>query len=152
MDSKRQQIINAIITRFKTVLIANGYEIDLGQHVFDYKPAPWQSSEIPGVDIRENDKIERLIGQELHTMRVRCQCVSANDTNNSLTTPPEMARKIQAGIVKAVGVDITWGGLAEDTGLVNAEPADVLVGEQVFMGAEVLFEIQYVTGIMDSYN
>lgn len=147
-DSKRQDIIDAIETRMKTILVAGGYETNLGSNVFIWKATPFQSTEVPGVDVRDVDDISeaQTVGEEIHTMPIECRCHVG--TTASMTD----VRKITADINKAVGVDVTWSGLAEDTTQVQGGLADIEIGNEVNTIVVVKFSITYVTGRYDSYG
>src|SRR4030067_3246140 len=110
-DSIRQQIINAVDTRLKTIKIINGYETDAGLNVFHYKENPFEQDKFLCIEYRDvNDYPEDLsFGLFLHTITLEIRAYA-----NGITID-KTARKLKADIEKAINTDLTWGGLAEDT-------------------------------------
>ncbi len=53
VDSIRQRIVDAIDTRFKAILVTGGYVTDIGSHVFWWKDAPMQISDLPGMNCKD---------------------------------------------------------------------------------------------------
>lgn len=49
-DSKRQRIVDAVVARMQTILIANGYATDIGSTVEDWR-VNWQDDELPAISI-----------------------------------------------------------------------------------------------------
>lgn len=142
----RQQIVTAVAARLATILTANGYQTDLGENVFQFKPEPWTTTEMPGTDLREEVTDDTLsFGLEIHTMKVICRCMVTGAASN------EDVRKVHGDITTMVGTDPTWGGLAQNTGLVTARLAEVRQAEELFSGVDVTFDIEYTTGIHDAY-
>lgn len=143
---KRQQILDAVKARLQTILIAGGYKTDMGSNVFVQKETPFTDAEIEGIDVRYSDTPDQQIGYEEHTLAVECMCVlSGND-------PTTNVNNAGADIVTVIGTDRTWGGLAEETGVVTAERANIAVGENVYQGASVKFDVTYTTDHMNAYS
>lgn len=148
-DSKRQLIINAVDTRFKTILVSGGYETDLGQNVFEWRTAALPVANLPGIVLRDPEcsvSSDVAIGQHEYELKVEAEINVAEGSS----TPGEI-RKMIADVIKAIGVDITWGGLAQRT-----EPIEDTINmdqkEKIIGGALVSFLIIYRTNAWNAYT
>lgn len=111
-DSKRQQIVLAVKTRFQGILIASGYETNIGQKVYEWRDAAIQSADLPAlnlIDVAE-DSIQGSSNVQEHSLEMWVECHTQDGTTNGATV-----RKVIADVVKAIGVDRTWGSLAFNT-------------------------------------
>ena len=150
MASKRQSIITAIETRLKTIVAAqtvtmyggtsHTYATTLTGHVFTWKTAPFQYSEVPGVNIKdERDSISRFsIGLDDHNMVVSIEAFAANDT---------ALRSLIADIIACIGSDVTWGGLAEDTKPIGDETFAVEQKGKTIAGCKMYVTVEFATGL-----
>lgn len=145
-DSKRQQIVNAIDTRLKTILIANGYETNLGQKVYEWRAAPVNENEMPCIIYRdENETIDITIGKHVHTLSISVDIIAAKAQNAAAM------RKYIADIVKCIGADLTWGSLAEDTSPAGSDDIQIHHQENIISGAGMKFIVQFTTNPFDPY-
>lgn len=110
--SKRQSIIDAVITRLKTIAAGATYSTSMGSHVRDWKVTTWDQSEIPGVMVHDvSEDVEAGTTREhVKTMHLEIDAVVKNGT----TTGAEM-REALADLETCVKADETWGGLASRT-------------------------------------
>lgn len=148
-DSLRQQIIDAVDTRFKTILTANGYETDLGQNVFHWKENAFEQDHLPCLEYRDvSDPPEDIAFQlRLHTITLEVRAYAkGSDVDKT-------ARKLIADIVKCIGTDLTWGGLAEDTEQISV-PGEINMdhAEKKIAGTLLVFEIEYTSDRFDPYS
>ncbi|RQW89937.1 MAG: hypothetical protein EHM79_02200 [Geobacter sp.] len=128
--SKRQQIVDAIETRMKTILTTGGYATNAGRNVFDWRITPIPETELPAICIYDGDCAidyeETPVGLQGHFLIVDL----VSDAKGSAARAD--VRKINADVVKAIGTDLTWGGLAVDTDLIshglNMEQGDKPIG------------------------
>lgn len=147
-----QRIFDAVAARFHTITTANGYLTNIGSNVFEWKPEAWDlAQDSPGVDLRDSRSDDTLaIGQEIHKLRISARCV----TNGASSS--DDVRKIKADVITMVNTDPNWTvdgtALAQDTGQVTAQLAQIEQGESRFMGVDVVFEIEYVTEIGNAYS
>lgn len=116
-NSIRQIILTALDTRLKAILIASGYETDLGLSVFEWRTTEFQATELPGITWRDyaaseavpitimgaSSKVEQALDVEMDIM-----VQDGPDTGSTI-------RKCIADVQKAIGIDPTWGGLAVGT-------------------------------------
>ncbi len=139
-DSIRQRIITAIDTRLKGILIAGGYQTNLGSHVFAWRAEPLQESELDGLIYRDatESKVEGC-GVDEMTLPVEVEIDS---------TSPEQIRKCLADLEKAIQVDRTWGQLAIHTKL-ETSAMGVEKKEKVFVASKILMAVEYQTVMGD---
>lgn len=127
MSSKRQQIVDAVKTRFATITKANGYETDIGLKQTEWHLTPKEQDDLPGHDIR--DEVEKTIIPEnknagVYERRLKITVITEVPEGDATATE---SRKALADMIKAVGVDPKWGGLARRT---LPDTDDVTVDEQ----------------------
>lgn len=113
---KRQLICDAFKARMQTILVANGFETNVGQKVFEWKTAAFTDAELPGLTFRDKKtKTEQRVGNIHHhemTMEVAAMAADGHAT-------PATMRKLAADIIKAVGADRKFGGL-----VFNSDPGE----------------------------
>ncbi len=145
-DSKRQQIVMAIDARFKTIKTVNGYETNAGNNVYEWRSSPMIESELPGLIYRDTQETEALsIGYQVHTLTIEIEGYVVG------SAAPASLRKLIADVIKAIGTDPLWGGLAEDTRPVE-ETIQVEQEERRIAGARIKIEVDYRTGIFNPYS
>lgn len=118
MADKRQQIVDAIRSRLGEILVANGYNTDIGRHVFEWKVNAFSDTELPGVAFRDTDpKIRELTGgmQEV-SLPVEFIIGAASGA-----TTMQVIRAAIEDVLSAINSDFTWGGLAWDTAIDTVE-------------------------------
>lgn len=138
-DTNRQSIMAALAERMATITVANGFRTNAGQHVFSWKEAPFLSTEIPGIEIRDiaEDTGYIAVGEHLHRLAVDVRVISTTGT---------AVRSAIADVVTAVGQDVTFTGLAEDTSIQADGTIDNdASGESPRYGSVVKLTIEYVT-------
>lgn len=144
-DSKRQQIVTAIDARLKTILISNGYETNVGNNVYEWWSMPLIESELPGLIYRDTQEIEALsIGYHIHTLTIEIDAFVVGSNS------PSDLRKLIADVIISIGVDETWGELAEDTRPVE-ETIQIEQEERKIAAVKIKIEIDYRTGIFNPY-
>jgi hypothetical protein len=150
-DSKRQQIISAIKTGLQGITIANGYETDLGNYIYEWKLAAYQSTELPGADLRDTtETVTNTIDLHQHDMTVEVKILG-----NTSSIAADIRKRL-ADVIKAVKTDLTWGGLAEDTvvigeDLIEAEINITGTGAVKVNAASARFTVSYTTAPFDPY-
>jgi hypothetical protein len=113
MSSIRQQVMDALETRLKTVLISNGYSTNAGQKVYPWRLEPFTPADMPGIALRdpgedvEAEAIKTPKGRQLHKMRVELYlCATGSDAVST-------ARAMILDVMAAIGTDPTFGGLID---------------------------------------
>lgn len=149
MESVRQRLINAIDAKLRTVTIANGFETDMGNHVFHWKASDFSQSDLPLVEYRDVacDVVEGgPMGLHTFALTMEVEVVTAGGS----ATPTEI-RKAIADVYKVIGQDVQFGGLA-----INTEPTGdeikVDQADRVIGGALIRFKVVYRTRLFDPYN
>lgn len=149
-DSRRQQIVDAVKTRFQAITVAGGYETNIGNNVFEWRDIPSvmvEENDMPCVLVRDprTEITQRVSKVQDHDLTIEAAVVTAT------ATIPVQVRKMIADIYKAIGVDRTWGGKALDTLPVKDEMGVEHAGKR-FGGATVTFTIRHRTLSYDPYN
>jgi hypothetical protein len=153
-DSKRQEILDQIAARLKTIKKNAGYETDLGNNVYDWRLNPWDSSTMPGVMYRdEEESIEDdLTRTHMVTMELSVEAVGLGTAQISSA---ELARKMLADIVKAFGTDTKWtksGVQLATRTLYRGSKMGVVQKDLTAVAVIARFSIQYRLLYFDSYN
>lgn len=127
--SIRQQIVDAIETRLKTILVTNGYQTNAGQKVFPWRLTVLGDADLPALCIYDTDcNISDVgtIGYFTHELQVDIEAIVTGSASRT------DVRKMLEDIFKAIGVDRTWGNLAEHTEIqshgINLEQAEKVIG------------------------
>lgn len=115
-DPIQQQLIDAIDTRFKTILVANGYATNIGQHVTWWKESPLAIGNLPGMNLRDLEE-SRIPGCGIYERSLSLEIEASVSGADS----PKTARLIEADIEKAIFVDNRWGGFASNTEILAAK-------------------------------
>lgn len=118
MADKRQQIVDAIRTRLATILISNGYNTDIGRHVFEWKVKAFSEAEIPGVAFRDTDPNIRELTGGMQEVSLPVEFI-VGASSGSATMP--LIRAAIEDVLAAINSDFTWGGLAWDTSIDTVE-------------------------------
>lgn len=121
----RQQIVNAIKLRFEGITIANGYNTDIGKTVDE-----WIAYDPEDVDL----DLERISVRDAICRKTEPDEIDDNTAGrhyklltvyvfvmNGGTTTPEILRMKIEDVLKAIGEDETWGGIAIGTELEGDE-------------------------------
>lgn len=145
-DSKRQTVMTAIAAQLATITVANGYETNAGNNVFEHRVVPLELTELPALIYRDTDDVVELtIGEDMHTLSVEVEGVVSG--TSSATT----MRKLLADIVKAMAADVTFGGVVEDTN-VSGETINTEQAEKQLMSVQAEFAVEFTTQHMDPYT
>lgn len=141
-----QLIINKIDTRFKTILVANGYATNIGQHVNWWKESPLAIADLPGMNLRDRDE-SRTLGCGIYDRTLSIEIEASVSGSDS----PETARLIEADIEKAIFVDDTWDGLAGISDITGSRKEAEQKQNKVAK-VRVAMEIEYRTIRGDAYT
>jgi hypothetical protein len=146
-DPKRQTLITAIDTRLKQILVSpGGYNYNLGSSVHEWRSTPLDDSELPAVIYRDLEEVVSVtVGKHEHRMLLEIELALSG------ATVPATMRKGIADIVKALGVDLTFGGLAEDTEFEGTEAISIIQNERRIAGVILRFIVTYLTNPFDPY-
>ena len=109
MANKRQDIVDAFKTLLQTISVANGYETELGSNILEWEDN-LPDENLPAASIADTDDDistgEPSVTQEGHnlTMEVTGKALEVG-------RPPLVARQAQGDVIKALGTDVSLGGL-----------------------------------------
>ena len=149
-DPKRQQIIDALDTRLKTILTTGGYLTNAGAHVYPWLPETAQIADVIALVYRDPDEnnsaaTEGSLGYHRHvlTIEIEIRCAAGSVT-------VETARKVLADIETAIGTDPKWTALAirTDPGSNRIETAQ---NSNIVSRAVMNFAITYQTKAWNAY-
>jgi hypothetical protein len=146
-DSVRQDIIDAIDTRMKAILITGGYETNIGQNVFDWRAEPLEEDDLPALIYRDLSVETEVVSFATFVHKMVFSIMVACASSTPMTT----IRKIIADIDKAVGVDHTWGGLALMTERISDE-SGVEINERKYAGCQIVFNVIFRTLAWNDYT
>jgi len=140
--SHRQAFVSAIKTRFATIITANGYTSNIGARQKEWQTTPVDPADLPCHCL--SDPIERLIEGESKNSSSRTFGLEI-EVNLLLAEADQTAAKArvaEADVMKAIGKDPTWGGLARRTEPVSSELKLDNEGTRV-SGVQMTFRIEY---------
>ncbi len=139
--SKRQDIVNAVKARMLLIRTANGYATEIGADQSEWNVTGKSPQELPSHEVRdavEEAKVEKpnagLYERHLEITVIAELFEDAAGATN--------ARLALADIIKAVGTDPTWGGLAKFTLPVEEEIKVAEEGQRI-SGVTMIFQVVY---------
>ncbi len=148
--SIRHRIMAEVLTRFTTILTANGYKTQLGANTQQWRLKAWEDSELPAMSIHdpENTTIEENAASQTHQLRVICEVFVAPGA-----TGVEGIYDLIMDVWKATGVDRRWTDsqtvqLAMNTRQIKDTITMDEQGKKI-MGAILEFHIEYRTKPFD---
>ncbi len=118
MADKRQAIVDAIRTRLAGILVSNGYNTDIGRHVFEWKVRAFSDSELPGVAFRDTDPTIRELTGGMQEVSLPVEFIIGAASG---ATTMAVIRAAITDVLAAINSDFTWGGLAWDTSIDTVE-------------------------------
>ncbi|GAB4245683.1 MAG: hypothetical protein OHK0028_23630 [Deltaproteobacteria bacterium] len=139
MADKRQAIVDAVRARLAGIRTANGYNTDVGLHVFEWKVTAFADSDLPGVAFRDTDsKIRELTGgmQEV-SLPVEIIVGAASGASTM-----QVLRAAIDDILSAINSDFTWGGLAWETSIDTIETLAEHEGKLIGL-AKIVATVKY---------
>ena len=140
MSTIRQQIMDAIQTRFEGITLINGYQTDIGLNVSQWKATALNADDFPALEYRDVS-CDRMDGGPIGFFRWAATIDTEIVTASGATTMTEV-REMLSDIYKAIGLDESWNNLAQWT----EQPSDVVIMEQqdkIIGGAKITFRIVY---------
>lgn len=145
MPGKRQQIVNAIKARLAGITTANGYQTDIGLKQTEWNPGPKgadpEADELPGHDIRDEVEAAEVTNKNSGTFDRALEIVVIAELKEAGPGAGE-ARQALEDLIKAVGIDPTWGGLARRTLPVEEDINVDELGQRIG-AARLKFKVEY---------
>jgi len=118
MGSKRQDIVDAIVTRLQGIGVGNVVTVggdsytcqtDVGGRVESWRAEPYGENDLPAINVRDMlDPLEEegVVGKTDHALRLEIACLVKGGTSVS------EARNALRDMLRVLGSDETFGGLA----------------------------------------
>lgn len=151
-DSRRQDLIDAVLARCKLITIAGGYQTNLGENAFvwrDTKASPFTEAELAtgALNLRDPKQVsaQQLVNKHHHELSLVAEIALTEGVE------AKRARQAIADIFKAIGVDRKWSSLAFDT-LPDSDAILVAQNGVTVTGAVVNFTVHYRTASFDPYT
>ena len=145
-DTIRQQIMAALKTRLDTISTANGYETDAT--VYEWHVTDVSSDDLPVLDIRDSEQVTAAAVQEdEHTITGEITALAAG----SASAAASAVRNLIGDTVKAIGTDVTFGGLAQDT-QIDGDVITIDHEDKRIAGATITVRIIYTTPHMNPFS
>jgi len=139
--STRQQLVDAIVTRLKTITVANGYNLAIGSKVYDWRMSPLLPAGLPAIEVRDGEatmSVATLDAGISHTLSITAVCLASG------ATAAATARKGLADIAKALQTDRTFGGLAQ-VFLPGSTALEVQQDNDLLAAGQYTFSLVYYT-------
>lgn len=154
--SIRQQIFNAVRVRFEGIYQVNGYATDIGKHCFtwrDTEKVPVTAAELSDGGLINIDDPEREPGEGVLTAHDQILTIEvcAYATADGFTPPDDHARRMEADILTAIGVDRKWSTLAKDTLPGKSSIGVGHLGDRT-AAVKITFQILFRTGQFSPYT
>lgn len=147
MISKRQQIVNAIDARFKTITTANGYVTNIGNRV-----ACWETVDLSRLEtmmLLYRDRLADILDSP-HDRSDHRLGFEANIVAKAGALTADEVRAMINDVSKSLGVDYTLGGLAISTRVISHEVDDIEQLGKIVGGGTVRFEVLYRTALFET--
>jgi hypothetical protein len=143
MSSRRQQIVDAVKTRFAAITVENEFDTNLGNSLHEWRTEQFEDSELPGINLRDESEpvsyASKSSGSVLRQLKIGADLVfQEEDVSASL------ARAGLADVERAIALDPSWGGLAR---LTIMNESRLMTDERGIWlgGARITFTIEYFT-------
>lgn len=137
--SVRQTIIDNAAGRFMQVLVANGYETDIGQRVYHWKETGFNEKNCPCIsffdeksEVEDSDNV-----YQYKKLRMDIGLVDVSSTD-------AVMRSYIRDILTMIGQDESWGGNAYETTLEGDETEKMQL-DKAFWISQVTIFIHYKT-------
>jgi hypothetical protein len=145
MPGKRQQIVDKVKERFAGITTTNGYQTEIGSKQTEWNPGPKgadpEADELPGHDIRDEVETAEVNNKNSGTFDRALEIVVIAELKEAVPGAA-LARKALEDLIKAVGKDPTWGGLARRTLPVEEDINVDELGQQIG-AARLRFKVEY---------
>lgn len=139
--STRQNIIDALDARLRSILTSNSYHTDAGAHVFDWLDRDLADSELDAIIYRDTGcaHTQTSLTHYIHRLRVEIQLKTQNGDETA-----SLLRAMLQDVYAAIDVDETFGGLAEMTEMIE-DTMSIDQSDKITGSASIVIEIEYTT-------
>ena len=150
-DSIRKRIMTAFDTRLRTIRVVNGYATNAGANVYDWLTTNLAVSSLPAITYKDpvvsGGEVVTIAGpvdsQREFEMDVECTLISNGAGIRAVI------RDMIADLIRAIGVDPTWGGLALSTDL-SGDDTEIEQHEETIGSCTVKTRVIYRTKMWDT--
>lgn len=147
MSTVRQRLIDAIRASLGVISLQNGYSTDAGLSIHEWRDPetePIQDSEMPCILIRDEsgDVSDLDYDTSEHSLTLNVSVVDQGDD------APRLARSLEGDVLKAFGVDQTFGGLCHYFQLSNSITSVRQSGKRS-AGIMLTFDVKFRTKAFD---
>ena len=148
MDTRRQEIIDAIILRMQEIKLVNGFQTDLGQRVEDW-PRRFDDDELPALAVcdltEESERSDAETDIAAHRLPVQVRIFLRGEN------PARAFRQAIGDVQQAIKRDLTWHELA--TATYPRRSGFIITSEAMeIAGAVVEFDVEYVTSTFNPFK
>jgi len=145
-DSKRQRLVDALVTRLKLINGSGGYDINLASRVEDSRTS-WQQEELPAVSVFDNEDVSHPTSSAnalniVHEMSVVIRGLCEQGTTAAT------ARKLIKDIQRAIRQDDKWTVSGTPLAMQTRQIRDHIVRNDdsyEIEGCEVEIAVQFIT-------
>ena len=148
-ETIRRQILYMLSSRLQTITMANGYSTDIGLYVQEWDATPHDPNlETYRLEYRDvNESIDMLsIGEQECRLKIDIRIICSG------STPMSTIRSIIGDVSRAISVDLSFGGLAQDVSPQSVWSIDKGMASDTVSGAGVSYTIIYTTKPWDPYT
>lgn len=148
MTTKRQQIVDAIVDRLKTIIPGKVFTLDSGSYtcqssiidVYPWRKTAFSAAELPAIRLEDADAdVEPgASGQHEHKLHLSLEGAVLKSTTAAA------ARAMVSDVLAAIGSDVKWGGLARWTDI-NSHSIDLEQAGDIISGFQILITVTYRT-------
>ena len=138
----RQQLIDTIVARLKTITVLNGYNTNIYENVSAWRMGTISPDDLPSIEVRDLDAImtdEDLDGTTGHALNFEAYILCAG------ASAAADARAGIADIAKALNTDPTFGGIVKLFNVTGHSLAMQQAEENLVVGTYE-FNLYYWTG------
>jgi hypothetical protein len=150
----RQQIVEAVVTRFQTITTGNGYETNIGNNVKRWRAAsnsPFAAGDLNVLNIKDTQATPNSDDTPMGVTEYELEIHAEAATRDATIATDETCRKMLADLIKACGTDRRWSDLAWDTRL-ETSSLDVQQVGDIIGGCQLAFIIIFRTPNFDPYT
>ncbi|MDD5774365.1 MAG: hypothetical protein PHS64_00305 [Candidatus Omnitrophica bacterium] len=145
-DSKRQQIVDKIKARFGAILQENGYATDIGKNVYFWRTVALGQNNLPAIICRDRLRTDwGTIGAWDRYLDVEIEMYLKPDISGDFDGADYVMRQVLADLETAVGSDVKWDDLAEDTHVIENPEIDIAARDNVYVAALARMTVEYQT-------
>lgn len=138
---KKLDLLNAIASRLATITTANGYETDIGLRSSYWQDWDFEYGEVGAITFRDLEEEVTEVNQ-FQEFLLHLEIEAVAYTSAGSVSEVELGCNLQFDLIRAIGVDPTWGKLAIKTELKETAKQIQTEGKRA-MNLTLSFDITY---------